>query len=570
MKSIFSFLLCLFISTLLFSQEEKKWTALHIIDYSSDQDLDALSKQLPQLSEMGINMLLLEVDYNFEFTSHPELIENENPISKAGAARFAAACKKMGIRLIPEFQSIGHQSWKQRNNALLKKYPELDLTPNAFPKNDSIYCREWDITNPKVNEIIFPLIDEIVEAFGADGIHVGMDEIFLIGNKHSPNTFGKNPAKLLAVAINEFHDHFVKDKKLQMFIWGDRLIDAGQFNYGIWEASAAGTAAAVDMIPKDIVICDWHYNARPSYPSIDMFIDKGFNVLPCSYKEVEAAQDLIKYSFAKQNSSMLGHCFTTWGAVKKEDLLSFSAMNEGLITIKKEKYFDVSAAYLSADKPGEIMTQLKTAKKELSIYYTLDGTTPTLKSTKYSVPFAINSTCTLKAMAFNKGEAAGDEFSEDYFIHKGLGKEIHLTHEPSNKYPSKKGAAALLNGISGSASFSDGEWVGFEGEDMEALITLNHSSEVSSVTMTFHNQVNAWIHHPENFEIYASEDGKNFKLIAQKNQNKIGKQTVTVKIDFPSVNTKYLKVVAKKIIIPEGFTGEGKSAWIFVDEIIVD
>ena len=64
------------------------------------------------------------------------------------------------------------------------------------------------------------MIDEIIDAFGADGIHLGMDEIFLIGHPKSPSTVGKNPAKLLAIAINEYHDHFVKEKKLQMFMWG--------------------------------------------------------------------------------------------------------------------------------------------------------------------------------------------------------------------------------------------------------------------------------------------------------------------------------------------------------------
>ncbi|MCX6181628.1 MAG: chitobiase/beta-hexosaminidase C-terminal domain-containing protein [Bacteroidetes bacterium] len=570
MKQLLFALFCLFTFVDVHAQEEKKWTALHVINYTSDQDLEILIHQLPQLSQMGINMLMLEVNYNFEFATHPELIEGNNPITKAGAKRFAGECKKNGIRLIPEFQSIGHQSWKDKTTALLRKYPELDLTPNAFPNNDSIYCREWDITNPKVNEIIFPMIDEIIEAFEADGIHVGMDEIFLIGNKNSAATFGKNPAKLFALAINEFHDHVVKEKKLQMFIWGDRLIEAKQFNYGIWEASATGTATAIDMIPKDIIICDWHYNSRPSYPSVDLFINKGFQVLPCSHKEVDAAQDFIKYTFAMQNPSMVGHCFTTWGAVKKDELISFPAMIEGLSTIKKQKYFDVSVSYLPAEKPGEILTQLKTAKKELSIYYTLDGSEPDPHKTKYIAPVVITNNCTLRAKAFNQIEAAGDEFSEVYYLHKSVGKEIKLTNAPSAKYSTKRGAATLLNGISGSASFSDGEWLGFEGQDLEAIITINHSVDISSVTINFHNQVNSWIHHPEKFEIYSSEDGKVFTLIASKTQNKIGKQTVGVKIDFPILSTQYLKVVAKKTIIPEGFPGEGQPAWIFADEIIIE
>ena len=29
------------------------------------------------------------------------------------------------------------------------------------------------------------------------------------------------------------------------------------------------------MIPKEVIICDWHYEKRDSYPSLQMFLDKG-------------------------------------------------------------------------------------------------------------------------------------------------------------------------------------------------------------------------------------------------------------------------------------------------------
>jgi len=568
MRNIILTLCLLFSSPLVFAQQEQKIQSLHIIDYTSDAKLETLIKQLPQLAEMGINMLMLEVDYNFQFITHPELIENDNPITKAGAKRFAEQCKKYGIRLIPEFQCIGHQSWKGNTFSLLRRHPELDLTPGAFPGNDSIYCREWDITNPKVNEIILPMIDEIIEAFDADGIHLGMDELFLIGHPKSPNTKGKNPAKLLAVAINEFHDHFVKEKKLQMFMWGDRLINAADFNYGIWEASAANTADAVNMIPKDIIICDWHYNGRNSYPSINMFVDKGFKVLPCSYKDAEAAKDLIKYSYGLQNPNMIGHCFTTWGEGNNGSFTEFEAMVVGLKSIKEEKFYDVKVNYLISSRPGEILAKLSTAKPELSIYYTIDGTTPTTKSLKYKGSISITSSCILKAQAFNGTETAGEILEEEYALHKGVGLTIKVDKQPSSKYPTNNGVATLLNGISGSVSFSDGEWVGWEGEDITATITCSTDS-LESVSVTFHNKINSWIHHAQHIEIYSSNDGISFTKIAEKSLPKIAKQTVNIELKFTKIKTKFLKIKIDKVIIPEGFTGEGNPAWIFIDEIVL-
>ena len=141
-----------------------------------------------------------------------------------------------------------------------------------------------------------PLIDEIVEAFDSDGIHVGMDEVFLLDSEHAPNTKDKDPAMLFAQVINEFHDHFVEEKGLEMFMWGDRLIDGEVYPYGEYESSLNGTAPAVDRIPKDIVICDWHYEPMQSYSSIPMFLEKGFKVLPSSFRKTNAVESLVKCS----------------------------------------------------------------------------------------------------------------------------------------------------------------------------------------------------------------------------------------------------------------------------------
>jgi hypothetical protein len=90
----------------------KPWRAVHLLEYNTDSDLEALAQNLEKLADMGINVLILEVDYNFEFKSQPKLRRGSNPITRDGARKFAAACRKLGIRLIPEFQSLGHQSWK--------------------------------------------------------------------------------------------------------------------------------------------------------------------------------------------------------------------------------------------------------------------------------------------------------------------------------------------------------------------------------------------------------------------------------------------------------------------------
>jgi hypothetical protein len=308
---------------------DKPWRALHVINFYTDAELDVLAKDLPKLAEAGLNVLVLEVDYNFAFASHPELRRGTTPITRDGARRFAGACRKAGIRLIPEFQSLGHQSWEGETFPLLTKYPKFDLTPGAFPDNKGIYCREWDPLNPEVNRIVFALMDEIIDAFQADAFHVGMDEVFLLGSEHSPSTKGKDPAVLYAKVVNDLHGHLVKKRKVEMLMWADRFIDGKKYDFGEWESAVNGTAPAIDMIPKDIIMCPWHYELRESYPSIPMFLEKGFRVVPASWRNVDATKALIEYGRKQAHPRLLGHMFTTWGA-NKEGVLAFQPMIEGL------------------------------------------------------------------------------------------------------------------------------------------------------------------------------------------------------------------------------------------------
>jgi hypothetical protein len=312
-----------------------QWHGIHLLSYKTDSDLESLAPQLPTLAKMGLNVLIIEINYGFEYQSHPELRMGDHPITRDGARLFAKTCRELGIRLIPQFNCLGHQSWAKQTFPLLMKFPELDLTPGAFPDNKGLYCREWDPLNPKINEIVLPMIDELIDAFQADAVHVGMDEVFLIGSDKSPSTKGKDPAKVYAKAVNDLYQHLVKKQGVEMLMWGDRLIDGKKYKYGEWESSENGTAPAADMIPKDIIICDWHYELRESYPSVPMFLEKGFRVLPSGWNKVEPTKALIQYSQGLRHPKMLGHLFTTWGG--RRQWAEFPPLAEGLklLTYKK-------------------------------------------------------------------------------------------------------------------------------------------------------------------------------------------------------------------------------------------
>jgi hypothetical protein len=72
-----------------------------------------------------------------------------------------------------------------------------------------------------------------------------------------------------------------------MWIWSDRLLDGPANGMSMWEASSNATSRAIDLIPKDVTLYDWHYRwAIPTAPYLAM---KGFHVVTCPWKSSQQA-----------------------------------------------------------------------------------------------------------------------------------------------------------------------------------------------------------------------------------------------------------------------------------------
>lgn len=292
------------------------WRGVHL-SVQSDRQADELIEQLPRLKADGVNVIIAEVDYSFDFKSHPELRDGRY-VTKPVAQRLAQAARENGIRLIPQINCLGHQSWKSHTLPLLVKYPQFDETPGKFPDNKDIYCRSWCPLNPDVNKVMFACVDELIDAFDADAFHVGMDEVFIMGSQYCPRCHGKDPAELFARAVNDFHRHIVGDRKIEMLMWGDRLLDAKALGYSEWEASTNRTWGAINRIPKDIIVCDWHYEKQTNYASVPLLLDHGFRVWPSGWQPLENSEAFSGFSFRerRQNPRLIGYLCTTWGKAK--------------------------------------------------------------------------------------------------------------------------------------------------------------------------------------------------------------------------------------------------------------
>ena len=121
-----------------------------------------------ELAPGKVNTLLLRVDYDYQYQSHPDLA-NETALTKAEIKRIVAACQQHHIQIIPQINLLGHQSWASKLGNLLKVYPQFDETPHVqipedykWPNDDGLYCKSYCPLHPEVHSVAFDLVDEII------------------------------------------------------------------------------------------------------------------------------------------------------------------------------------------------------------------------------------------------------------------------------------------------------------------------------------------------------------------------------------------------------------------------
>lgn len=311
-----------------------------------------------------LNTLILRVDWNYQFTTHPELRDSV-ALSETDVKKLVEACKNNGIRLIPQINLLGHQSWAKTTHNLLRVYPQFDETPHVkmpekyvWPNPDGLYCKSYCPLHPEVHKIVFALVDEICDVFESNAFHAGMDEVFYLGDDKCPRCQGRDKAELFAGEVRKIRDNLAKNGR-ELWIWGDRLLDGKTTGYGMWEASYNYTYRAIDMVPKDIMICDWHYERADK--SAVYFAMKGFRVATSPWRNPELAVKQVNdmVSFRKDATPQMKDRFQGMVQTVWSDAASFLKESEEIKGGKKVTGF---SQWMCFDKMFQRINELATSK----------------------------------------------------------------------------------------------------------------------------------------------------------------------------------------------------------------
>jgi hexosaminidase len=152
--------------------------------------------------------------------------------------------------------------------------------------------------------------------------------------------------------------------------------------------------------------------------------------------------------------------------------------------------------------------------------------------------------------------------------HKAFGATVILKSEPVERF--NPGAAVLVNGMAGNNRYNDGQWLGFSGNDFEAVIDLDSLQTINTVglhVLNYHWQ-RMWA--PDEVLFFVAGDDSKFTEVYRHTGFPVNGIN-TIEATIAPVRAKYIKVIAKnKGIIPPREYGAGGKALLLIDEIIID
>jgi len=290
----------------------RPWIGLHFCLTRPEQVPDLKRLIAEALRPLGFNTLVLDLSYSgFRFRSDPKVAADPRwetyGITAEQAREIGDVCRANGIRVVPYFNNMGHQNapgGPDYRNALLTQYPQFLL---GGPPD----CPSWNSMMPDVYPIVLGMIDGVIDAFRADAFHVGMDEVYQITREDDPLTRGKDPAELFAGVVNRLHERIVDERGCEMLMWQDTISG--------WHQGETMRRVA-DMIPKDIVICNWDYADRREYPDVPWYQGRGFRVMTAGWENPAATESLVRYAQRTSRGRLVGHLYTNWDSHTLEQM----------------------------------------------------------------------------------------------------------------------------------------------------------------------------------------------------------------------------------------------------------
>ena len=520
--------------------------------------------------------------------------------------------RSKGITVIPEIDLPGHML------AALAAYPELGCTGGPYEVwqrwgvSDDVLC----VGNEKTFSFLQDVLDEVLELFPSEYIHIGGDEcpktkwadcpkcqarIRQLGLKDDEKFQAEHYLQSYVTARIE---KYLNGKGRQIIGWDEILEGELSPNATVmsWRGSEGGIAAAKaghDAIrtPHTHFYFDYYQSNDTANEPLAIGgylpIETVYNYEPFTDEMDENARAHIKgvqanvwteYISTKEHLEYMilpraaALAEVQWTLPQNKDLNRFlSDMG------RAAKMYD-TMGYNYAKTVFEVMSNVKvneaarcvevrlTTVDNATVRYTTDGSEPTSESAICPKVIKVTKGCTIKAAAFRENGQTRT-ITLNFKDNKALARPVVLNTEPMGKYK-YDAPESLVDGLPGSKVYTSGEWAGWYGTPVELTIEMDGKTEYSSVEVSALTNKGDYIFNPLDLVVSVSDDNKEFTEVARAEYQPEGPEiqdgVKEYKVTFPQTRAKYIRVNAKTVAsIPEWHGARGRKGFCFVSEVIV-
>lgn len=256
--------------------------------------IDNFKRIIKFISRYKMNTYMPYMEDMIQFKSYPSIGKDRGALSHDEIREIIEYADKHYVEVIPIFQTLGHYE----NILAQKEYLKFAEFPGAASLN---------VSEKSTYDFLETLLKEVFDLFPSRYFHMGADESYDVG-------LGASKHLVEQSSIAEVHaDHYrkvydiCKSNGKDVMMYSDIILRHPEI---------------LELIPKDIIMIDWHYGLSFEYASAGVFQRAGFEycVSPAVWNFVTAfpinyiAMPNIEYiTQSGINNNAIGMINSNWG-----------------------------------------------------------------------------------------------------------------------------------------------------------------------------------------------------------------------------------------------------------------
>ena len=509
------------------------------------------------------------------------------------------------IEVIPEIAMPGH------SNAALSAYPLLacpviDQYIGAVPGLGGNHTRiAYCVGNEDVFTFLQHVIDEVVELFPSQYIHVGGDAIRHPHWEECPLCQERmkkedldDEMDLLGYFMRRI-DSYIRGKGRKLMGWeevmdanlskGAVVFDWHGYGHGAVKAGKQGHDFVVT--PTETMYLNRYQGPQWLEP---VWAFEGSNTL----KKIYQYEPVERYWTMSMRNHLLGMQAALWTEFCEKpgdvDYLLYPRLGavaeaawSAPISKRWERFVGMLAGYQERWKTmgihasgsiyniqhevtpnfGNLRVALDCIHPDVEIRYTIDGSEPHEYALLYRKPWVVKQSQTIKCAAFKDGIQMGKTLVLPIQINGITGKNMLRSNALERR---------LVNGVRGTLKNTDGEWAFWTRNDSIALtFDVGSRKKLAHVSLGYLNDFGLAIHKPERVEIWLSDNDVHYEKVADTKYAldevfSEGRFARDMGFEIEGV-ARYVRVILKGAgRCPKNHVRPGMEAQIYLDEILIE